>query len=921
MDGTTHTITVTIHGVNDAPVVADEADNTGYETPVTRDVLENDSDPDGDTLTVTDPTVDPNKGTVVQNPDGTLTFTPAPGVTGEVTITYTVEDGQGGTGTGTWVVTVGGTPSTIGGDDVGDVTEDLNVTAGKLTDTGTLTITDPNPAEAAFTPGAGTAVGSVLGSLTIDATGVWNYEVDNSAVQYLKAGETKVEEFTVQGVDGTTHTITVTIHGVNDVPSFGGDDQGAVTEDQNVTAGKLTDTGTLTVTDPDQGESQFTPGAGTPVGTALGSLSIDANGNWTYTVDNSLSAVQNLNAGDSIEERFTVQSVDGTEHEIVVTIHGADEPNVPPVVSASTAPELDEGLLPGGIPGGAANPHVTGEITIQDSDSNSFDVTLAGPSGVTSGGQAVTWQWNDTTKTLTGTAGGKEVMTVEIGATTHPAPGSHVVEYTVTQKAAIDHPSGMGENVKNLQFTATVSDGEDSATPVTLTVPVKDDMPVLADVTVGLNVEPQQTNLLIIFDNSDSMVELTPSGETRLEVAQKAVKALIDQYAAYGEVKVQLVVFSSTAEQLVDHWMTVDEAKAAVDSIYADASTNYDAALAQAMETFDTAGKLSGANTHNASFFLTDGTPTRGDGNPDALNNLGPGNANGIADKGISTAEEAIWIDFLNANKINSQALALGSNLGPTASADIAPIAYNGETGTNTNGHIVTDFGALGDILSGLATAASRDENLLTSTLGSGYGVGADGGHLTQIVVDGKTYSYDVSTKALTSDASAGTYSYAQAASTVTINTVHGGKVVVNFDTGGYSYKANPVTGADYEETVKYTITDGDGDTASADLTVQVTYDTTPAPSPMMAFSLENLAELSASDGDHNPQLPALHDVLSAPQAMQPIDLGTLDQASAPAAAAPTAYSTSTQPDLSAYAPAPLPLSHEEEQLHAVAHI
>ena len=89
----------------------------------------------------------------------------------------------------------------------------------------------------------------------------------------------------------------------------------------------------------------------------------------------------------------------------------------------------------------------------------------------------------------------------------------------------------------------------------------------------------------------------------------------------------------------------------------------------------------------------------------------------------------------------------------------------------------------------------------------------------------------------------------------------------------------------------------------------------------MMAFSLENLAELSASDGDHNPQLPALHDVLSAPQDMQPIDLGSLDQASAPAAAAPTAYSTSTQPDLSAYAPAPLPLPHEEEQLHAVAHI
>ena len=88
---------------------------------------------------------------------------------------------------------------------------------------------------------------------------------------------------------------------------------------------------------------------------------------------------------------------------------------------------------------------------------------------------------------------------------------------------------------------------------------------------------------------------------------------------------------------------------------------------------------------------------------------------------------------------------------------------------------------------------------------------------------------------------------------------------------------------------------------------------------PMMAFSVEHLDALPTDD-DQSAQLPALHDVLSTPQAMQPIDLGSLDHASTPAAA-PAAYSASTQPDLSAYAPSPLPLSHEEEQLHAVAHL
>ncbi|MGN5001437.1 VCBS domain-containing protein [Aeromonas sp. 80P] len=44
-----------------------------------------------------------------------------------------------------------------------------------------------------------TAVASTgaLGSLTITEGGTWTYNVDNSKVQYLGEGETKVETFTV----------------------------------------------------------------------------------------------------------------------------------------------------------------------------------------------------------------------------------------------------------------------------------------------------------------------------------------------------------------------------------------------------------------------------------------------------------------------------------------------------------------------------------------------------------------------------------------------------------------------------------------------------------------------------------------------------------------------------------------------------
>ncbi|WP_175044321.1 VCBS domain-containing protein [Aeromonas hydrophila] len=60
----------------------------------------------------------------------------------------------------------------------------------------------------------------------------WTYNVDNSKVQYLGEGETKVETFVVKSVDGTEHTVTITITGVNDSAVIGGTDSGAVTEDE-----------------------------------------------------------------------------------------------------------------------------------------------------------------------------------------------------------------------------------------------------------------------------------------------------------------------------------------------------------------------------------------------------------------------------------------------------------------------------------------------------------------------------------------------------------------------------------------------------------------------------------------------------------------------------------------------------------------
>ncbi len=102
----TATVTVNVTPVNDAPVAIDDAAFTGPGTPVVIPVLGNDTDADGDPLTVASATA-PTNGTVTINPDGTITYTPNTGYSGIDTFTYVVSDGNGSTSTATVTVEVG----------------------------------------------------------------------------------------------------------------------------------------------------------------------------------------------------------------------------------------------------------------------------------------------------------------------------------------------------------------------------------------------------------------------------------------------------------------------------------------------------------------------------------------------------------------------------------------------------------------------------------------------------------------------------------------------------------------------------------------------------------------------------------------------------------------------------------------------
>ncbi|WP_252375831.1 VCBS domain-containing protein [Aeromonas hydrophila] len=405
VDGTTHTVTITITGVNDGAVVA--GDDLGA---VTEDLnVVGGKLSDSGVLTISD--ADQGQAKFVAG-----NGTPSAGALGSLTITeggawgynvdnskvqylglgetrtesFTVQSVDGTTHTVTITITGVNDGAVVAGDDLGAVTEDLNVVGGKLSDSGVLTISDADQGQAKFVAGNGTPSNGALGSLTITETGTWSYNVDNSKVQYLGLGETRIESFTVQSVDGTTHTVTITITGVNDGAVVAGDDLGAVTEDLNVVGGKLSDSGVLTISDADQGQAKFVAGNGTPSNGALGSLSITETGTWSYNVDNS--KVQYLGLGETRVESFTVQSVDGTTHTVTITITGVNDGAV---VAGDDLGAVTEDL---NVVGGKLSD--SGVLTISDADQGQAKFVAgngtpsAGALGSLSITETGTWSYN-----------------------------------------------------------------------------------------------------------------------------------------------------------------------------------------------------------------------------------------------------------------------------------------------------------------------------------------------------------------------------------------------------------------------------------------------------------------------------------------------------------------------------------------------
>ncbi len=207
-DNSMTTYTTVNGGINQPPVAVDDSTVTDEGTPVTMNVISNDTDADGTIVAATVAIItNPVNGTAFSNSNGTVTYTPDSGFTGTDTFTYTVDDDQGATSNeATVAVTVvNANNAPVAVDDAFNVNENTsdNILGVLFNDSDpdgdTLVIT-----EVGTTNNGGTVINNGTGlSYT-------------PAVSYVGV---ETFDYTVSdGKDTMTATVTVTVNGGNQAP-------------------------------------------------------------------------------------------------------------------------------------------------------------------------------------------------------------------------------------------------------------------------------------------------------------------------------------------------------------------------------------------------------------------------------------------------------------------------------------------------------------------------------------------------------------------------------------------------------------------------------------------------------------------------------------------------------------------------------
>jgi uncharacterized repeat protein (TIGR01451 family) len=326
----TATVAVTVIPVNDTPAAVDDEKTTNEDMAVLVDLLQNDSDVDGDVLTITAVT-SPSLGNIVDNGDGTLTYTPFANIFGTDTFSYTVSDGNGGTDVAQVTVEiVAANDAPEAADDTAVVDEDASVTVAVLANDSDID-GDTVFLVAVNTPAHGTAVANPDGTLTYTPNS--NYHGADSFSYTIDDGHSAMD----------TAIVAVSINPVNDAP-VANDDTVATLEDTAVT---------LTILENDDDIDGDVLTVAITTAPLNGTAVVNAEGTVTYTPSAS------YNGSDSFE--YLVD--DGIETDTAV-------------VNITITPDNDNPIATNDIANTAEDVAVTFDVLSNDDDIDGDTITV-----------------------------------------------------------------------------------------------------------------------------------------------------------------------------------------------------------------------------------------------------------------------------------------------------------------------------------------------------------------------------------------------------------------------------------------------------------------------------------------------------------------------------------------------------------------
>jgi VCBS repeat-containing protein len=455
-------------------------------------------------------------------------------------VNYTITDSDGETSTATLTITITGTtdgvPTIVPDDGNGGATGEANVYEKGLTDpsdgsqttTGTVAITAADGLQSIVVGGTTLALGQLNGltnaPLTIETdkgtlmlTGFTPEIVDGitrgGQLDYsytLKAAQNQpgLDEstdpiaLTVTDAGGGTSTGTLTVRIIDDVPTAT-NDAAEVTEDQasTVTGNVVANGGAQDVADDIGADGAAVDGpvtavsfggtaqvVGTGFDTVYGHLTLNADGSYSYVLDNSNPAVNALKAGETFVEQFnyTITDADGDTSAAIltITIRGTTDggPAITPVDGNGGAT-------------GEAEVHEHGLTDPSDtSETTTGSIAITAPDGLTSitvdGTTVSLAELNDlsTTPVVIDTGEGTLTLTgFTPGTIVGGVPIEGTLIYSYVLKAPQDQPNATDSTDP---IALTVTDAGGGTSNGTLTVRIVDDAPLATNDQAEITEDP-----------------------------------------------------------------------------------------------------------------------------------------------------------------------------------------------------------------------------------------------------------------------------------------------------------------------------------------------------------------------------------------------------------------------------------------------